>query len=56
LHRQHPGSYHYQHRDGAVTRFPKARISDPNFTPTYGGAVAELRLQNLPMVIQQSVN
>jgi cytochrome P450 len=33
-------------------RFPNARISDPNFTPLYGGAVGELRLQNLPMVIQ----
>ena len=35
-----------------LARFPKARISDPNFTPTYGGAVGELRLQSLPMVIQ----
>jgi hypothetical protein len=32
--------------------FPKARISDPNFAPIYGGAVGELRLQSLPMVIQ----
>jgi cytochrome P450 len=35
-----------------LARFPKARISDPNFTPIYGGAVGELRLQSLPMVIQ----
>lgn len=35
-----------------LARFPKARISDPNFTPVYGGAVGELRLHSLPMVIQ----
>jgi cytochrome P450 len=35
-----------------LARFPKAHISDPNFTPTYGGAVGELRLQSLPMVIR----
>jgi cytochrome P450 len=35
-----------------LERFPKARISDPNFTPIYGGAVGELRLQSLPMLIQ----
>jgi cytochrome P450 len=35
-----------------LARFPKAHISDPNFTPVYGGAVGELRLQSLPMVIQ----
>jgi cytochrome P450 len=35
-----------------LARFPKARISDPDFTPIYGGAVGELRLQSLPMVIQ----
>jgi cytochrome P450 len=33
-----------------LARFPKARMSDPNFTPIYGGAVGELRLQSLPMV------
>ena len=32
-----------------LARFPKAHISDPNFTPLYGGAVGELRLQSLPM-------
>lgn len=32
-----------------LARFPKAHISDPNFTPVYGGAVGELRLQSLPM-------
>jgi cytochrome P450 len=35
-----------------LARFPKAHTSDPNFTPIYGGAVGELRLQSLPMVIQ----
>jgi cytochrome P450 len=35
-----------------LERFPKARISDPNFTPISGGAVGELRLQSLPMLIQ----
>jgi cytochrome P450 len=35
-----------------LARFPKARVSDPDFTPIYGGAVGELRLQSLPMVIQ----
>ena len=32
-----------------LARFPNACISEPNFTPVYGGAVGELRLQNLPM-------
>src|ERR1700728_3547819 len=32
-----------------LTRFPDARIRDPNFKPVYGGAVGELRLQSLPM-------
>jgi len=35
-----------------LARFPKAHISDPNFTPIYGGAVGELRLQSLPMLIR----
>jgi cytochrome P450 len=35
-----------------LARFPKAHISDPDFTPIYGGAVGELRLQSLPMAIQ----
>jgi cytochrome P450 len=35
-----------------LARFPKAHISEPNFKPVYGGAVGELRLQSLPMVIQ----
>jgi hypothetical protein len=35
-----------------LTRFPKAHLSDLNFTPVYGGAVGELRLQSLPMLIQ----
>jgi cytochrome P450 len=33
-----------------LARFPKARLSDPDFTPVYRGAVGELRLQSLPMV------
>jgi cytochrome P450 len=32
-----------------LARFPKARLIDPGFTPVYGGAVGELRLQSLPM-------
>jgi len=35
-----------------LARFPNARLADPDFTPVYGGAVGELRLQHLPMVIQ----
>jgi len=35
-----------------LARFPKARLADPHFVPVYGGAVGELRLLNLPMVIQ----
>jgi len=34
-----------------LARFPKARLADPDFTPSYGGAVGELRLMNLPMKI-----
>ncbi len=34
-----------------LTRFPKAYIREPDFTPVYGGAVGELRLQSLPMRI-----
>ncbi len=35
-----------------LARFPKARLADPNFVPSYGGAVGELRLRHLPMKIQ----
>ena len=35
-----------------LARFPLARLVDPDFTPVYGGAVGELRLQSLPMTIQ----
>jgi cytochrome P450 len=35
-----------------LTRFPKARLVDPNFVPVYGGSVGELRLQSLPMTTQ----
>ena len=34
-----------------LARFPDARLIDPGFTPAYGGAVGELRLQSLPMKI-----
>jgi cytochrome P450 len=34
-----------------LARFPHARLADPHFTPVYGGAVGELRLQSLPMTI-----
>jgi cytochrome P450 len=35
-----------------LARFPRARLADPDFIPIYGGAVGELRLQSLPMLIQ----
>jgi cytochrome P450 len=35
-----------------LARFPKARLAETNFVPTYGGAVGELRLQHLPMLMQ----
>jgi len=35
-----------------LARFPNARLADPDFVPVYGGAVGELRLQHLPMVVQ----
>jgi cytochrome P450 len=35
-----------------LARFPNARLADPQFVPSYGGAVGELRLQCLPMRIQ----
>ena len=35
-----------------LARFPHARLADPDFVPSYGGAVGELRLQSLPMRIQ----
>lgn len=35
-----------------LSRFPEARLADPDFVPVYGGAVGELRLQSLPMIIQ----
>jgi len=35
-----------------LARFPRARLADPNFVPSYGGAVGELRLRHLPMKIQ----
>jgi cytochrome P450 len=35
-----------------LARFPDARLADPDFVPVYGGAVGELRLQSLPMMIR----
>jgi cytochrome P450 len=35
-----------------LARFPNARLADPDFVPSYGGAVGELRLRHLPMTIQ----
>jgi cytochrome P450 len=35
-----------------LARFPRARLADPNFVPSYAGAVGELRLQRLPMRTQ----
>jgi cytochrome P450 len=35
-----------------LARFPKARLRDRDFKPVYGGAVGELRLQSLPMLMQ----
>jgi len=35
-----------------LARFPNARLVDPDFVPSYGGAVGELRLQNLPITIR----
>jgi hypothetical protein len=35
-----------------LARFPQARLADPDFVPSYGGAVGELRLNALPMTIQ----
>jgi cytochrome P450 len=35
-----------------MTRFPKARLADPDFRPVYGGAVGELRMQSLPMLTE----
>jgi cytochrome P450 len=35
-----------------LARFPKARLAEADFTPSYGGAVGELRLDRLPMRIQ----
>jgi cytochrome P450 len=34
-----------------LARFPDARLADPVFEPVYGGAVGELRLRSLPMMI-----
>jgi hypothetical protein len=36
----------------SIGRFPHARLADPDFVPSYGGAVGELRLKQLPMKIR----
>jgi cytochrome P450 len=33
-----------------LVRFPNARLTDPNFVPSYGGQVGELRMKSLPMI------
>jgi cytochrome P450 len=33
-----------------LARFPRARLADPGFRPSYGGAAGELRMKTLPMV------
>ena len=35
-----------------LARFPKARLADRAFVPSYGGAVGELRLRCLPLKLQ----
>jgi cytochrome P450 len=35
-----------------LARLPGARLEDPGFEPSYGGAVGELRMKTLPMTIQ----
>jgi len=35
-----------------LARFPQARLANPDFVPSYGGAVGELRLNALPMTIR----
>ena len=35
-----------------LARFPKARLAEADFIPSYGGAVGELRLERLPMRTQ----
>lgn len=35
-----------------LARFPHARLADPDFVPSYGGAVGELRLEHLPITIR----
>jgi cytochrome P450 len=33
-----------------LARFPNARLADPDFVPSYGGQVGELRMKSLPMI------
>ena len=33
-----------------LVRFPEARLADPDFAPSYGGQVGELRMKSLPMI------
>jgi len=34
-----------------LARFPNARLADPDFVPSYGGQVGELRMKSLPMIV-----
>ena len=36
--------------EGLITRFPDARLEDPDMRITYGGSVGELRIDSLPML------
>jgi cytochrome P450 len=36
--------------EGLITRFPGARLEDPDMQLTYGGSVGELRVNHLPML------
>ena len=36
--------------EGLITRFPEARLEDPEMQLTYGGSVGELRLNELPLL------
>jgi cytochrome P450 len=35
-----------------LVRFPRARLADASFVPSYGGQVGELRMTSLPMITQ----
>ncbi len=35
---------------GVAARYPQLRLADPNFTPTYGGVLGELKPDTIPLV------